>query len=129
MICHITNGEGVFGKRYLTKGERCPEQDLCQLEIADKIMRFGDPEPPHLYTTDVLRTAKKEYLASKYKHMDLLIAVSIMRATNLKAEIHNYGVEPIFCIIGRTHNCKCTKSTPSRDPLLCRCNWQLRKKN
>lgn len=106
MICHITNGDGVCGKRYLTKGERYRlAQDLCERkiaptvyrsEVADKIMRFGDPEPPHLYTADVLRTAKKEYLASKYKHKDPLIAVSIMRATNLRAEIHNYGVDPFF---------------------------------
>lgn len=55
--------------RYFREGERSRvARDLCEkrkaptvyrAEMASKIMRFGDPEPPHLYSADVLETAKK----------------------------------------------------------------------
>lgn len=106
MACHITSGEGICGKRYFREGERSRvARDLCEkrkaptvyrAEMASKIMRFGDPEPPHLYSANVLKTAKKQYLASQQLHHDPLKAIALMRAGILRSAIHNFGEDPFF---------------------------------
>lgn len=106
MNCHIRSGDGICGKRFLRKDERYEvAKDLCEKRVAPsvyraekaaEIMRFGDPEPPHLYSAGVLRTAKKEYMASQHLHQDPLIAIAMMRAGTLRAEIQNFSFDPFF---------------------------------
>lgn len=57
------------GKRYLralirqtiAKYLQTKSIDVYRAEKAKELMREGDPEPPHLYTSSVLHTTKTEF--------------------------------------------------------------------
>lgn len=106
MTSHIRSGDGICGKRYLRKTEREEvAKHLCEKRVAPSVYRaekaaelmsFGDPEPPHLYSSTVLRTAKTEYLESQHLHHDPATAVAIMRAGAFRSEIHNLSFDPFM---------------------------------
>jgi len=59
-------------------------------------MDHNDIEPPHLYSAEVLRTAKHEILKKIYIHEDPIKALHIMQFDKLAGTIHNIGLDPFY---------------------------------
>jgi len=102
--CTYTQGKGNCGKRYLRNPIRTIvgkelQQTMVHVYRAEKanmLMTVGNPEPPHLYGSAVLRTAKTETIKANYIHMDPLKALAILKSTSMNNVIHNIGLDPIF---------------------------------
>jgi len=60
------------------------------------LMEEGDPEPPHLYSSDVLRKTKLEVAKAEYIDSDVFRALVILKCSSLNNVIHNVGLHPIF---------------------------------
>lgn len=69
---------------------------MYRAEKANMLMAVGNPEPPHLYSSAVLRTAKAETIKANYIHTDPLKALAILKSTSMNNVIHNIGLDPIF---------------------------------
>jgi len=66
-------------------------------EIAEQYMDHSIvTELPHLYSTEVLRTAKYEIKQKNYIDKDPIRALHIMQFDNLKGIIHNIGIHPFL---------------------------------
>lgn len=69
---------------------------VYRAEQAHMLMKEGDPEPPHLYTSAVLRVTKSEIMKKSYIDQDPLKALVILKSSSLNNIIHNIGLDPIF---------------------------------
>lgn len=103
ITCRFTEGNGRCGKRYLRKpiretvveNMRGKSAMAYRVEMAEQYMAHNDDvEPPHLYSAQVLRTAKHEILKKKYIHEDPIKALHIMKFNKLAGIIHNIGLDP-----------------------------------
>lgn len=105
IICRFTEGNGRCGKRFLRKPIRETVVEnlhgksamAYRAEMAEQYMDHNDIiEPPHLYSAEVLRTAKHEILKKKYIHEDPIKALHIMKFNKLAGIIHNIGLDPFY---------------------------------
>lgn len=102
--CTYRQGRGNCGKRYLRNptrsivGKELQQKavHVYRVEKAHKLMSEGDPEPPHLYSSLVMRVAKTENIKKNYIHTDALKALVILKYTSMNNVIHNW-IRSIFC--------------------------------
>lgn len=102
--CTYIKGTGKCGKRYLRKptrlivGKELQQKavHVFRAEKANILMTEGDVEPPHLYSSGVLRTVKTETMTQNYVHSDALQALVLLKFTCLNNVIHNIGLDPFF---------------------------------
>ena len=103
--CTYTEGQGRCGKRYLRKPVRQTVVDQLQgtsaskyrIEMAEKLMQEGDDkEPPHLYSTNVLRVAKYDIAQKNYMDKDPLKALYLLQLGSLRHIIHSIGWNPFY---------------------------------
>lgn len=104
--CTYTQGKGNCGKRYL----RNPTRKIIAKELQNKstyvyhaekahmLMEEGDPEPPHLYSSMVLRKTKSEAAITDYVDPDVFKALVILKFSSLQNVIHNIGLDPFFIL-------------------------------
>ncbi|XP_057338125.1 uncharacterized protein LOC130676137 [Microplitis mediator] len=92
----VTQGNGDCKKTYLRRplrekvGESLQNQttdEYCS-NLADKLMKPKDPEPPHLLKASALRTVKGEFKATLFYHEDSITAITIMHASIYLETIH-----------------------------------------
>lgn len=102
--CTFIEGKGRCGKRYLRRpirdniAEKLKKTTAMayRTELAENLMSTSDTaEPPHLFTTNVLRVAKKKIIEEDYLDKDPLKAL-LMQLGSLRNIIHNIGLNPFF---------------------------------
>lgn len=67
---------------------------------ANHLIDNGDPIPPILYDTTVLRKAKQEELDRRLelKHSDPILNVNLAKYESLAGIVRNIGLDPFFCM-------------------------------
>lgn len=102
--CTYLQGKGNCSKRYL----RNPTRKIVGKELQNKsayvyraekahmLMKEGDPELPHLFSSAVLRAAKSEAIKTDYVDSDVFKALVILKFSSLQNVIHNIGLDPFF---------------------------------
>lgn len=78
---------------------------------ADKLMDEGDPEPPHLYSENVMRQARHEVVNSNFVHKDPILAISTLKHGPLCGFIHSIGIDPIFVHFWSNHQINMYRSS------------------
>lgn len=109
--CTYTYKKGNCGKRFLrnptrtTVGKDLQNKSVhvYRAEKAHMLMGEGDPEPPHLYNSAVLRKTKTEIAKANYVDSDALKALVILKSSSLNNVIHNIGLHPIFVHYWSSH--------------------------
>jgi len=72
--------------------------DVIRRHFASKIMNFGDLEPPHVLTSNVIRCAKSRILSKDRIHNDPILGLCIMKHFNQSSgSIHDIGYDRFFC--------------------------------
>jgi len=71
---------------------------IWRTEEANKIMEFGDKDPPILYSPRALRKAKQNELDNRLgiHHYDAVQNLQIFKYTKRPGSIHNIGLDPFY---------------------------------
>jgi len=71
---------------------------IWRTEEANKIMEFGDKDPPILYSPRVLRKAKQNELDNRLgtHHYDAVRNLQIFKYTKRPGSIHSIGLDPFY---------------------------------
>lgn len=106
--CTRSKGSGTCGKRYLRNPFRLQlGRDIYEgrttamkhrIETAKDLMEPGDPEPPHLYKSQALYDAVKEYTDTQVLNKNPIISLAIAKRTTYQNIIHNVGLDSFFTI-------------------------------
>jgi len=104
ITCRFTEGNGRCDKHFLRKpiretiveNLRGKSAMAYRVEMAEQYIDHNDIDPPHLYSVEVLRTAKHEILKKIYFHEDPIKALHIMQFDKLAGTIHNIGLDPFY---------------------------------
>lgn len=120
----LVNGKAKCGKRYLiapirqtvAKQLQTKSIDVYRAEKAEELMTEGDPEPPQLYTSSVLHTAKTELNNAQYLHRDSIIAIYIMKQGIFKDSIHSIGLDPCFIHYWTNHQIHIFRDYSTKHP-------------
>lgn len=99
----VTRGNGDCKKTYLRHplrekvGESLQNQttDEYRSNLANKLMKPKDPEPPHLPKASTLRTVKGEFKATLFYNEDPTTAITIMHASIYLETIHFVSEIPV----------------------------------
>lgn len=88
-----------FNRKKVAEALRCHVASVFRRHEANKLMKLGDPEPPHLYSTNVLRKAKQELRDANIgcvKADDPLRSLQIMKHTPPYAgAIHDIAIDKV----------------------------------
>lgn len=111
--CKATNGDGNCGKRQCRGDDRknfvaalkYESVESYRIKQADKMMIEGDShEPPHLYTSKVMRNAKYEARMQEYRDPNPITAICKFKRTQEGREvIRDISLDPVVVYFWSNH--------------------------
>lgn len=134
IICTITKGDGKCGKRFLRGWKRhqtvkemaSKTVHVYRAEQASEKMDEGDPEPPNLASSPVLRLARHQYNQQQLLHSDPVKALQMLKHADGAYIIRNIGLDPFYVhywsrhqlsiyrdYVGKESSCLCIDATGS----------------
>jgi len=103
ITCRFTEDNGRCNKCFLRKPiretamENLREKSAMAYRVKmEQYMAYNDIEPPHLYSAEVLRTAKHEILKKKYIHEDPTKVLHIVQFDKLAGTLYNIELNPLY---------------------------------
>lgn len=128
--CTASKGDGNCRKRQCRNEDRKKLVDCLKHEsvesyrtnLASKVLKETDRrEPPHLYSANVMRTAKYEFQQKEYRDPNPLMAVAkLKRSTEGRNVVRDIGLDPAVVYFWSNHQLRVYNALrASPDACLC----------